>query len=182
MLEELLWDCFEGPNTCMADWGLSATVSRVPEGATVLAFKLDVDAFREASGLVGKKCCDRLLLVLQKPTGKEPRLTFLLLEMKGNKLEVALEQLGNTLEALRGHLGGRLPEASLGRAKFIAVIVSDRATPVRLEKLDMEGFRKKHRASIFVHNLEGEPPTAELSYLLGSWTKSSRSAGPGSQS
>jgi len=160
LLETLLWECFEGPNECSPDEGLCARIQDAPAGSAVLTFRLDDKRFRAAVGLdaQGKKCCDRLIMVVHKPAEGDPRLTFFLIEMKGRDLPHALAQLGDTADALRERL-------SHGRTRIIAVIVSDRATS-SLPKPDMDRFRKEHRVSIFVRSGVRNGVPADLSSLL----------------
>jgi len=161
LLESLLWDCFEGPNECRPDQGLTAAIETPPTGSVVLAFHLDGKRFRAACGLdqQGKKCCDSLLAVVHKRLNEEPRLTFLLIEMKGRDLGHAMLQLGDTIEALRSNLPRE-------RTRLIAVIVSDRAASMDLPRSEMERFRREHRASIFVRTGVRNEAPADLSDLL----------------
>ncbi len=170
VLEALLWDCFEGPNKCEAD-GLAAAIRSLPGGSVALAFCLDGPAFRTASGLANGMCCDRLLLVVQKPPEKEPRLTLLLLEMKGRDHDHALEQLAATLNALRNFLRERLRTLSFNRTRFVAVVISDRAHLADSRTAEEKRFRQKHGASLYTlpgrRARHGQPaPSVDLTDLL----------------
>ena len=172
MLETLLWDCFEAPNRCEAD-GLSAAIRTVPSNTVVLAFRLDGQAFRVASGIEKGVCCDRLLLALQKSPDKESRLTLFLLEMKGRNHDHAVDQLAATLDALRTKLRENLSESSLKRTEFIAVIVSDRAQVSASRTADEKEFRRKYRAKLYTlpgqrARHEQRAPSVDLSDLLRS--------------
>lgn len=177
MLEALLWDCFEGPSKCEAD-GLAAAIQRLPAHTVALGFRLDSSAFRKAVGLTGDRCCDRLLLVLQRPPAKETRATLLLIEMKGGKHTDALEQLETTLDALRSYLRERLTSHAFSRTDFIAVVISDRASQSEERTVEEKHFRRKHGARLYTLRgqrvRQGRPaPSVDLTELLRPMTATS---------
>lgn len=182
LLETLVWDCFASRST-LSDSGLTAIV-HAPETDVTLALRLDSDAFRRAMGLAEKPVCDGLFVGLKRPSGKEPVVHCLFVELKGKNVEHAVKQIETAMEAFRGHLTQRLPVATFGRTKVSAVIVSDRASPQRDVSIeDVRRFRKQYKSPLHVcygerSSAERQAPPVDLSEHLWRQPKPEVPRGP----
>ncbi len=85
----LLWHCLLPGKTQISEQGCSARI--LPKSdETVLAFRIDLEAFREEYDLRGKKLCDGFFFIF-KAGDTRPKLIFV--ELKGSDVTAAAEQL-----------------------------------------------------------------------------------------
>lgn len=162
LLETLLWECLGGSSR-LADSDLAAVVQSVPESTTI-ALRLGTPAFRRAANLEGKPLCDGLFVGFVREDDKEPRVYCLFVELKGKKVAHAVEQLANALTTIRAHLQSTLSEMALGRTRFSAVIVSDRAGPSNdVSIADIRRFREEFKSTLYVRYAQRRGDPVDLS-------------------
>jgi hypothetical protein len=133
-LNVLFWECLERHATGCSERGTRAAIQKQP-GETVLVFRTDNSAMRQAFGL--EKACDRLFFYMKEQSA--PKLVFV--ELKGTDVKRAAEQLEETVTKVKRVLGS-IWNALVRNENLHAVVVSQGGVPRQLEKLQQD-FRKR---------------------------------------
>lgn len=134
----LLWNCLLPGKTSVRESGKVASLKPDKRGnESVLAFKIDTDDFRNRFDT--KLVADALFF--HKTEGKAP--TILLVELKGRDVGHGIDQLGETLRAVKKSLGRRFP------VEFRAVVRTDRGVPKDM-KARQKKFNRDHSVPLLV--------------------------------
>jgi hypothetical protein len=120
-IEPLLWFCLDH-GTSIEEHGIGLSIAR-RSSETILQFCTDSKAFRDQFYASGARqiSCDALFFY--KYADKPPVLIFV--ELKGANLTKALDQLKETIGAVKPRIEHAVPAST----KYLALVVSDGAGP-----------------------------------------------------